>query len=128
MKKHLLIFFLAALLAVGLNERDNNRVASADFPVSAQMTLAQKDDSGSVETAREANSLFVPPTAHNASAADHNRQDLRIRNSEAIVFTSVAAVRDVPVPAVATSYIIARNGAFHRPSDYYVYTLRHIVV
>ncbi len=127
MKKHLLIFFLAALLAVGLNERNNSvSVVSADFPASAQATLSQKDDTGRVEVAREANSLFTPPASHNAAAGDHSQQNFRVSHSETTVFTS-SAPGEISVPA-ATSYIIARNGAFHRPSDYYVYTLRHIVV
>ncbi len=129
MKKHLLIFFLAALLAAGLNERNNTRVASADFPTSEQTSLSQTDDAWRVEIAREANSLFVPPAAQNLSAGDNSQQtNFRIRHAETAAFTSAATVRDDPAPPAAASYIIARNGAFHRPSDYYVYTLRHIVV
>ena len=129
MKRHLLVFLLATLLAAGLNERNNTLpVASADFPASAPAMLSQKDDSGSVEIAREANSLFTPPAVRNASAGDHSQHNFRIRHTETTTFTSAAAVRNFPAPVAAASYIIAAGGAFHRPSDYYVYTLRHIVI
>lgn len=128
MKKHLLIFFLATLLAAGLNERNRSvAVVSADFPTSVRTVLSQKDDSGRMETAREANSLFVPPSTNNSASGDQSQQSFRIRHFVTLEFTP-AAVRDIPVPAADPVSIIACNGAFHRASDYYVYTLRRIVI
>lgn len=130
MKRYLLILGFALLLLTGLNLRNRTVIAtSADFPTSERTLLTPRDDSRSVDITREANSLFAPPPVRTAVSGDDSRHNLRIRLADAVTFASRIQVRTQPGPLPVNDLpTIAGNGAFHRAADYYVYTLRRIVI
>lgn len=131
MKKHLLIFGFAVLLLAGLNLRNNTAPTFVNFPTGEQALLSRHDDSRNAGIIRDANSLFAPPAPLRtvADGENNNQLNLRFHSTETTAntpqlqaWTLSEPVSDVP------ALTIACNGAFRRPADYYVYTLRHIVI
>lgn len=130
MKKHLLIFCLAVLSLAGFNLRNRTAVAtSAEFPTSEQVSLGMRDDSHGIGLAREANSIFAAPSPQTAVSGDDNQQNIRVRSAQAFTFTPRTNVKSLSEQITGRSCLtIAGNGTFGRAADYYVYTLRRIVI
>jgi hypothetical protein len=130
MKRYLLIFGFAVLMLAGLNLRENTAiVTSVDFPISEQLSFTQHDNSHKAEIARQANSLFAPPSTRTIASGEHNEVNARPQEVATIIFTTQTGSETLSPPTPADSFtIIACNGSFDRASDYYVFALRRIIV
>jgi hypothetical protein len=130
MKRYLLILALSVLLLAGMNLRENSViVTSADFPTSEQVYLGQHDDSHRAEIARQANSLFAPPSTRTIASGENHHTGTHLQRFATITFTSqvspLAALRPTPCDNL---FRIAGSGSFGRATDYYVFALHRIVI
>jgi hypothetical protein len=131
MKRYLLILALSVLLLAGLNLRNRTVIAtSADFPIAEQTALSQQDDSHRADIARQANSLFAPPSSMRTVAQnDNNEQSSHPQTLATIIFTPQSESETVSEPIPHDNlFQIACGGTFDRVSDYYVYALRRIII
>jgi hypothetical protein len=130
MKRYLLIFGLSVLLLAGFNLRNNSViVTSVDFPIAEQTALSQQDDSHRADVAREASSLFAPPSTRIITSGERGHVNARPLTLLTIVFTPSGTFRTHLGEVGSDTYgRIACNGSFDRAADYYVYALRHIII
>jgi hypothetical protein len=130
MKRYLLILALSVLLLAGLDLRNRTVIAtSADFPTAEQVYLGQQDDSHRTDIARQANSLFAPPSTRTIASGENHGAGTHLQRFVTIIFTPQVEPQTVLRPTPRDNFFrIAGSGSFDRPSDYYVFALRRIVI
>lgn len=130
MKRYVIIFSLATLLMAGLNLRNRTALpTSADFPASEPTVLSQTDDARNMDIAREANSLFAPPSTNNVVSGENAPHNFQVRLPETVSFNPQPRLKIDSGPSSGLQFLtVACNGVFQRAADYYVYSLRRIVI
>jgi hypothetical protein len=130
MKRYLLILALSVLLLAGFNLRENSViVTSVDFPTSEQVYLGQHDDSHRAEIARQASSLFAPPSMRTICSGESHGASTHLQRFVTLTFTPQVSPLAALRPAPRDNFFrIAGVGSFDRATDYYVFALRRIVI
>ncbi|MDR0907521.1 MAG: hypothetical protein LBM63_02775 [Rikenellaceae bacterium] len=130
MKRYLLILALSVLLLAGLNLRNRTVIAtSVDFPIAEQTALCQHDNSHRADIARQASSLFAPPSMRTICSGESHGASTHLQRFATLAFTPQLEPQKLILLAPRNNFFrIFCCGAFDRATDYYIFALRRIVI